>query len=208
MTAIVSAQIVALGSFDAFLLAVFFAGMMQIAMGIARAGALSAFFPSSVVKGLLAAIGVILILKQIPHVLGHDTDPEGEMSYSQPDGENTFSELITVLLGDIHMAAAVIGIASIALLVFWDRTKLLKNSIIPGPLVVVLFGVLLQYLFGQAGGSWVIGSSHLVQIPIPESIEGFLRLPDFSQWNNHAIYLAAVTIAIATARLSLVSWAL
>ena len=94
LTAIVAAQIANLGSFEAFLLAVCFAGLLQIGLGIARAGALSAFFPSSVIKGLLAAIGVILILKQIPHVLGHDTDPEGEMSFSQPDHENTLSELV------------------------------------------------------------------------------------------------------------------
>ena len=83
----------ALGSFEAFLLAVVLAGLIQIGLGLARAGFIAAFFPSSVIKGLLAAIGVILILKQIPHVLGHDTDPEGEMAFQQPDHENTFSEL-------------------------------------------------------------------------------------------------------------------
>ncbi len=156
-------------------------------------------FLSSVIKGLLAAIGVILILKQIPHVLGHDTDPEGEMSFSQPDHENTFSEILTVLAGDIHMGAAVIGIGSIALLFFWDRTKLLKNSIVPGPLVVVIFGVLLHLLFTRLGGSWEIESSHLVQIPVAESIRGFttfLTFPDFTQWANPAVYIAALQIAI------------
>ncbi len=101
---------------------------MQIGLGIAKAGALSVFFPSSVIKGLLAAIGVILIMKQIPHVLGHDTDPEGEMSFSQPDNENTLSELLTVVLGDIHLSAALIGVASVVLLMFWDRVRLLKQS--------------------------------------------------------------------------------
>jgi carbonic anhydrase/SulP family sulfate permease len=199
LTAIVAAQIAILGSFEAFLMAVFVAGLMQIGLGIARAGALSAFFPSSVIKGLLAAIGVILILKQIPHLLGHDTDPEGEMSFSQPDNENTFSEILTVVFGDFHVGAAVIGIASIILLVLWDRTKPLKNSIIPGPLIVVLFGVLMQFMLASFGGSWVIESSHLVQIPVAETIGGFvdfLTLPDFSQWSNPAIYLAAVTIAV------------
>lgn len=199
LTAIVAAQIGILGSFEAFLLAVFVAGLLQIGLGIARAGALSAFFPSSVIKGLLAAIGVILILKQIPHLLGHDTDPEGEMSFSQPDNENTFSEILTVLFGDFHVGASVIGIASILMLVLWDRSKPLKNSIVPGPLVVVLFGVLLQYLFASVGGSFTIGPSHLVQIPVAESIGGFvdfLTLPDFSQWSNPAIYVAAVTIAV------------
>ncbi len=199
LTAIVAAQIATLGSFEAFFLAVFVAGLLQIAMGIARAGALSAFFPSSVVKGLLAAIGVILILKQIPHVFGHDKDPEGEMSFSQPDDENTFSELLTVFWGDIHVGAAVIGVVSIVLLVCWDRIKPLKNSVIPGPLVAVLFGVMMQALFGRLGGSWVVEPTHLVQIPVAESISGFvdfLKFPDFSQWNNPAVYLAALTIAV------------
>ena len=199
LAAIVATQLATLGSFEAFLMAVFVAGLLQIGLGVARAGTLSAFFPSSVIKGLLAAIGVILILKQIPHVLGHDNDPEGEMSFSQPDSENTFSELLTVMWGDIHIGAAVIGVASIVVLVLWDRTKPLKNSIVPGPLVVVLFGVLLQFLLGRLGGSWVIETSHLVQIPVAEGLGGvlqFLRFPDFSQWANPAIYMAAVTIAI------------
>ena len=173
--------------------------MLQIGLGIAKAGALSAFFPSSVIKGLLAAIGVILILKQIPHVLGHDSDPEGEMSFVQPDAQNTFSEILTVMLGDIHVGAAIIGIASIVLLVFWDRTKPLKNSMIPAPLAVVLFGVGMQFLFGRMGGRLVIESSHLVQIPVAETFSeffSFLTYPDFSQWSNPGIYVAAVTIAI------------
>jgi len=125
--------------------------------------------------------------------------PEGEMSFSQPDDENTFSELLTVLSGDIHMGAAVIGIASIVLLMSWDRIKPLKNSLVPSPLVVVVFGVLLHFVFGRLGGPWVIESDHLVRIPVAESIDGmvnFLAFPDFSQWANPAIYVAAVTIAI------------
>lgn len=199
LTAIVIAQIAALGSFEAFLLAVLMGGVLQIGLGIARAGSLSAFFPSSVIKGLLAAIGVILILKQIPHVVGHDTDPEGEMSFTQPDKQNTFSEILTVIEGEIHFGAAVVGILSILVLVFWGRIKVLKNSVIPGPLVVVILGVCLHLLFQRLGGPWAIQASHMVQIPVAESAEdllSFLTLPDFSQIFNPAIYFAAVTIAI------------
>tara|TARA_R110002049_G_scaffold27321_2_gene94355 strand:+ start:626141 stop:628366 length:2226 start_codon:yes stop_codon:yes gene_type:complete len=199
LTAIVASQIAALGSYDAFLLAVVFAGLLQIGLGVARAGALSAFFPSSVIKGLLAAIGVILILKQIPHLFGHDNDPEGDMSFSQPDNENTFSEFLNVVLGDIHYGAAVVGLASIAILFFWDRIKPLKNSVVPAPLIVVLIGVGLQFLFSTAGKGWAIGESHLVQIPVADSVSGvlaFLTFPDFSQWANPTVYVAAVTIAI------------
>jgi carbonic anhydrase len=199
LTAIVAAQIAILGSFEAFLLAVAIAGLLQIGLGIVKAGALSAFFPSSVIKGLLAAIGVILILKQIPHLLGHDTDPEGEMSFTQPDDQTTFSELGTLLAGDIHAGAIVVGLLSIALLVIWSRWKPLKNSIVPAPLMVVLLGVGLNVLFRQLGGRWLIQESHLVQVPLAQNMDeflGFLTLPDFGQWNSPPVYLAAVTIAI------------
>src|SRR6056297_2766121 len=140
LTAIVAAQIAILGSFEAFLFAVLIAGIMQVVFGIAKAGALSAFFPSSVIKGLLAAIGVILILKQIPHLMGHDTDPEGEMAFQQPDNENTFSELWQAAM-DIHPGALAVGLVSLALLIIWDRVPLLKKSLVPSQLVVVLLGI-------------------------------------------------------------------
>jgi carbonic anhydrase len=199
LTAIVATQIGVLGSFEAFLFAVLIGGVLQIGLGIIKAGALSAFFPSSVIKGLLAAIGVILILKQIPHVLGHDTDPEGEMSFTQPDHENTFSELGTLIAGEIHVGAVVIGLLSIAVLVLWGKWKPLKNSIVPAPLVVVLLGVGINLLFRQLGGRWLIEESHLVQVPISQSAVDFfslLQMADFSQWNNPAIYIAGVTIAV------------
>lgn len=205
LTAVVLAQLAMLGSFEAFLLAVAIAGVLQIGMGLARAGALSAYFPTSVIKGLLAAIGVILILKQIPLLLGHYTAPDGETSMKQADRHNAFSEIGTLFQGEIHMGAAVIGIASLAVLLLWDSIKPLKKSIIPGPLVVVLFGVgghlLYQWLAGagRLDASWVIGASHLVGVPVTESPGQMLQLlmfPDFSQWRNPAIYLAAVTIAL------------
>ena len=208
LTAIIATQIATLGSLEALLLAIMLAGVIQIALGIAHAGALSAFFPSSVIKGLLAAIGVILILKQIPHVLGHDTDPQGEMSFSQPDAHNTLTEFETLFAGEIHVGAAVIGIASILLLVFWDRIKPLKNSIVPGPLVVVVVGVLLQLGFQQLGSPWAVGTSHLVQIPVADTVGelvGFLRFPDFTQWANPAIYVAGTTIAIVASLATLMN---
>jgi carbonic anhydrase len=198
LTAIVATQIGVLGSFEAFLLAVFIGGLLQIGLGLMKAGALSAFFPSSVIKGLLAAIGVILILKQIPHVFGHDADPEGDMSFVQPDHENTFSEL-ALIAGDLHVGAAVIGLLSIAVLVLWGKLKPLKNSIIPAPLVVVLLGVAMNLLFEKLGGRWLIEASHLVQVPTPDTateLVGLLQMPDFYQLSNPAVYIAGVTIAI------------
>ncbi|MGE0375101.1 MAG: SulP family inorganic anion transporter, partial [Planctomycetaceae bacterium] len=198
LTAIVAAQIANLGSFEAFLLAVVVGGILQIALGIAKAGALSAFFPSSVIKGLLAAIGVILILKQIPHLLGHDADPEGDMAFQQPDHETTFSEF-GELLGDVHLGATIIGLAALVVLILWDRFKPLKNSLVPAPLVVVLLGVAISQFFQSLGGAWVITSRRLVQVPVADSLVGFLnflQLPDFSQLANPAVYIAGVTIAV------------
>ncbi|MDB5342353.1 MAG: sulfate permease-like transporter, superfamily [Schlesneria sp.] len=197
-TAIVAAQIVALGSFEAFLLAVVISGLIQLAFGLIRAGFIAAFFPSGVIKGLLAAIGIILILKQIPHVLGRDTDPEGDMAFLQPDHENTFSEL-GQLLGGFHPGAAVIGLISIAVLVFWDRYKPLKKSIVPAQLIVVAMGVSISLLFRQWGEQWAVGTGHLVQVPVADSLKSFfsfLQFPDFTQWNNPAVYMAGLTLAL------------
>lgn len=197
LTAVVAAQIAQLGSFEAFLLAVVLAGLIQIGLGIARAGFLAAFFPSSVIKGLLAAIGIIIILKQIPHLVGHDHDPEGEMAFRQPDQENTFTELL-LTLGNIQPGAAIVGLLSLALLVIWDRYKVLKKSPVPVPLLVVLLGVGLTLLFRQLGGVFVIEPSHLVQVPVADDLAGllrFLQTPDYTQWRNPAIYTAALTLA-------------
>lgn len=198
LTAVVAAQIALLGSFETFLLAVFLAGLIQIGLGIARAGALSAFFPSSVIKGLLAAIGVILILKQIPHIVGHDTDPVGEMEFFQPDQQNTFSEFVEMVY-DLHPGAAIIGLLSILLLVLWEKNKRLKNSIVPAPLIVVGIGIGFNLFFDWLGGPLDIEKNHLVQVEIASSMRefaGFLRMPNFSQWNNPAVYTAGITLAV------------
>src|SRR5204863_282785 len=125
--AVVAAQIAALGSFETFLLALVLAGLIQVGLGLARGGFVAAFFPSAVVKGLLAAIGVILVLKQLPHVVGHDPDPEGDLAFVQPDRENTFSALVAAV-GDLDLGAALIGLGSVVLLAAWDRSKRLKES--------------------------------------------------------------------------------
>jgi carbonic anhydrase len=197
LTAVVAAQIVSLGSFQAFLLAVVLAGGIQIVLGLLRGGFIANFIPSSVIKGLLAAIGIILILKQIPHLFGHDDDPEGDMSFVQPDHENTFTEMYKTL-SDLNLGAAVIGFVSVALLVLWGRWKPLKKSIVPAPLVVVVLGVVLANVFRRFGAGWEIGASHLVQVPVAESLDAFfqfLKLPDFSQIGKPAIYTAAFTLA-------------
>ena len=127
LTAVVAAEIAAIGSFEGLLVAVALAGVIQIVLGIIRGGFIKSFVPSSVVRGLLSAIGVILILKQIPHLFGHDTDPEGEMSFFQPDKQNTFSELFEIL-SDLHPGAIVVGFVSLAIIYFWGKVPLLKKN--------------------------------------------------------------------------------
>ena len=198
LSAVVAAEILSLGSFSAFLMAVILAGLIQVGLGVAKGGFIAAFFPTSVIKGLLAAIGIILILKQIPHLVGHDPDPEGDMSFFQPDFETTFSELLSIF-GDFHFGASIIGLLSLVLLIISSTWKPLKDSAIPAPLVVVLVGVGLSLWFEQLGDPWRIGLSHLVQVPIANGLGefgGLLEFPDYTQWTNPAIYVAGLTIAI------------
>ncbi len=198
LTAVVAAQIAALGSFEAFLGAVVLAGVLQIAAGLARGGSIADYFPSSVIRGLLAAIGVILILKQIPHLFGHDTDPVGEMAFAQPDQETTFSELWSTLF-DIHPGAALVGLGAIALHLAWDRIPALKKTMIPAPLVVVVAGVAAAELLTPLGEVWQIGETHRVQVPVAAQASDlltFIQLPDLSAFGRSELYVAALTIAI------------
>jgi carbonic anhydrase/SulP family sulfate permease len=198
LVAVVAAELTMLGSLEALLLAVVIAGLIQIALGLAQGGFIKSFVPTSVVRGLLSAIGVILILKQIPHLVGHDTDYEGEMSFFQPDRENTFSELLKIV-GDLHPGAMVVGLGSLVLLWIWNRWKLTRASGIPAPLVVVAFGIACVAGFDPLGQPWMIEASHRVQLPVAETIGGllgFLHTPDFAQVGNPGVYWAAVTIAL------------
>ena len=207
LTAVVAAEIHTLGSFSAFLLAVLLAGMIQIGLGVAQAGSISAFFPTSLVKGLMAAIGLILILKQIPHLFGHDLDPEGNLAFSQIDNQNTFTEILG-LTGGIEPGASVIGLLSLAVLIVWSRWPLLKESGIPAPIAVVLLGIGATFWFEHLGEPWLIERTHLVQVPVTDDVGELFDLfqtPDFSQWSNPEIYTAAVTIAMVASLASLLN---
>ncbi|MCB9707815.1 MAG: bifunctional SulP family inorganic anion transporter/carbonic anhydrase [Myxococcales bacterium] len=200
LVAVVATQIASLGSFEAFLLAVLIAGALQVALGVIRAGSIADFIPSSVIKGLLAAIGLILILKQIPHLFGHDSDPPGEMSYHQPDGSSTFSEL-TQIVSDLHWGAALVGIMSLGFLLLWNASARLRSSPVPAPLLVVLLAVAAGFVFEaiNAGERWQIGPTHLVDVPVAHSLAGMrhlLRCPDLSQFTNPAVYSAGVILAL------------
>ena len=198
LAAIVLSQIQVLGSYEAFLLAVAISGILQIGLGALRAGVLANYFPTNVIRGLLAAIGVILILKQLPHLVGHDTDYEGEMAFLQADGRNTFSEIAQAVRAFLP-GAALVGLSCIALLFVWEKSRL-KKSLFPAPLAAVLLGVAISELLRVSGSSWIIVESHLVEVPVV-GVNGqgwgtIFSMPDWSQWNNPKIYTAAITLAI------------
>lgn len=200
LAVIVLAAIQELGSFEVFLMTVVLAGAIQLIFGLLKAGVIGYYFPSAVIKGMLSGIGIIIILKQIPHALGYDKDPEGDLAFVQPDGQNTFSEL-TNMLQYISPGAVIIAVLSLLILILWERPfmkKLSFTSIIQGPLVVVVLGILLNNFFAGTT-DYALRADQLVSIPVAESVGGFFNqftLPDFSQWNNSHIYVTAMTIAV------------
>lgn len=199
LTAIVLSAITTLGSFEAFLLAVFIAGLFQMGLGFLKAGTISNYFPNNVIEGMLAGIGVIIVLKQIPHAVGYDKDYEGDLAFLQPDGQNTFSELFSVL-GNIHLGAVVVALISLTILILWNKIDFLKNlKLIPAALVAVIVGIVLNQIFIFSGSSLAITGEHLVKLPVPQSLEEFaasFMFPDFSQIGNKEIWVVAATIAV------------
>ena len=201
LAAIVLTAIPDLGGFQAFLMAVVLAGVIQVVLGIAKAGIIGYFFPSSVIKGMLSGIGIIIILKQIPHAIGYDGDYEGDLSFFQKDGQNTFSELVN-MLDFIEYPAVLLSLASLFILVVWDN-KLKKMGkffeIIQGPFVVVVLGILYQVILSNSGSDWAFNKEHLVMVPVAEDFGSFINqfsLPDFSILKDFNLYVIAITIAI------------
>ena len=149
LTAIVLMGIQDLGAYEAFLVAVVISGALQVLLGFLRAGIIAYYFPSAVIKGMLAGIGVIIMLKQIPHAIGYDRVPLGDESFDQPDKENTFSELIHMMEG-FTPGALVVTLLCIGLMLLWERPFIQRNQwlrYIPGPLLAVLAGILLSSVF-------------------------------------------------------------
>lgn len=201
LAVIVLTAIATLGSFEAFLFAVVLAGAIQYLLGFFKAGFIAYFVPSSVIKGMLTGIGLLIILKQIPYALGYISDYEGSESFLQADGENTFSSIMTAW--DVFTPGAVlIAAVSLAVLVLWDIYLTKKHrvfQILQGPIVVVILGVILNYLFMNNILNFSLAEDQLVQLPMAESFADFSNLfthPDFSQWTNVEIYKVAVVMAI------------
>ena len=198
LTAIVLTAITDLGAFDVFLTAVFIAGLIQLALGFLKAGSISNYFPTNVIEGMLAGIGVIIIMKQLPHAFGYDADFEGDEAFIQ-GSDNTFSALFGIL-NHLQLGAIIIALTSIAILIMWDRVPVLKKlKLVPGALVAVVVGVLLNEFFITSGSSLAIGKEHLVSLPIPTSIEEFKAIivtPNFAGITNPKVWVVGLTIAI------------
>jgi len=200
LTAIVLAAISSLGSYETFLLAVVLAGILQIILGFAKAGTISNYFPSNVIEGMLTAIGVIIILKQLPHAIGYDVDNEGDFFFVEKGvGHNTFSSIIDAI-NYSHLGAITVTLVSLGILIAFNKVAFLKNlKVVPGALVAVVTGVAINEMFKASGSSLAIGQEHLVNLPIPKSWSDFtgqFSLPDFTAIQNPNVWIVALTIAV------------
>ena len=200
LAAIVLSAIATLGSFENFLLAVVLGGVIQIIFGILKAGVIGYYFPSSVIKGMLTGIGIIIILKQIPHFFGYDSDPEGDFSFLQVDGSNTFSGIFDAL-SNISIGSTIIGIIAMAILILWNSVLSKKGKIfklVQGPLVAVVSGIV-YYVLTSSSDTYGISAEHLVSVPVPDNLDSFFgqfSFPNFGAITNPQIWVIAFTIAL------------
>ncbi|MDP2387108.1 MAG: SulP family inorganic anion transporter [Bacteroidota bacterium] len=188
-------------TFDGFLLAVMIAGGFQILLGVLKAGIIGHYIPVSVIKGMLSGIGIILVVKQIPHLFGYDNDPEGDFQFIQMDGENSFTELVH-MLNYISPGTAAVGVFCILLLMFWNSRLVKKNKILslfPGPLVVVIAGVLLNTLLKNIAPNFSVQPQHLVDMPdlsTWEKLKGNMHFPDFSMIKELHVWGVGLTLGL------------
>jgi MFS superfamily sulfate permease-like transporter len=209
LTVIVATAVSELGSFNTFSMSVFYAGIIQVIFSFLRGGSIGNFFPTSVIKGMLAAIGLILILKQFPHMIGYDVDFMGDFSFKQADQENTFSEIL-IAFNRFHVGSLIIGFISLSLMVGWEKAAK-KNGFfqfIPGALVAVLLGVVINLVFQNFFPWLAVIDEHLVTLPFEGGIKEFFAgftAPDWSQYLNPKVLSTALVIAIVASIESLLS---
>ncbi len=199
LTAIVLGAITDLGAFDLFLCAVLIAGVVQLALGFLEAGTIANYLPSNVIQGMLAGIGVIIILKQLPHLVGFDTDAAGNFSFLDTSGGGTFTALAQAL-DFFTPGAVVVGLASIVLMKVWEKVPALKQlKLLPGPLVAVACGVVLNEVFIATGSGLAIGGEHLVNLPASDGLAGFFEQfthPNLAGFADRDVWIFGLTIAV------------
>ncbi|WP_345275234.1 SulP family inorganic anion transporter [Litoribaculum gwangyangense] len=200
LAAIVLAAIGTLGGYQNFLVAVVLGGIIQMLFGVLKAGVIGYYFPSSVIKGMLTGIGIIIILKQIPHFFGYDAEPEGADSFFETSGENTFSAILNIT-DNITLGSTIIGIIGLGILILWDKILSKKGKIfqlVQGPLVAVVLGIIF-YAITNSHDTLSISTSHLVSVPVPDDTASFLgqfSFPNFKIITNPDVWIVAFTIAL------------
>ncbi len=210
LTAIVAVAIGKMPVYEAFLLSVVIAGILQIIFGFLGAGIIGDYVPNSVIRGMLAAIGIILILKQFPHLVGYDTNFSGDEAFFQIDRKNTFSELL-YSVNYLSLGAIIIGGVSILILLAWDLPFFKSKALfkyIPGPLAVVVVGTLISVGLQRLGGRWDLATNHYVKLPVASDFStftGFFRLPDWSYLGNYHVWVTGLTIALVASLETLLS---
>ena len=199
LAVIVLTAIEDLGAYEIFLAAVVVSGVIQVAMGYARAGVVGYYVPSSVIKGMLAGIGVIIVLKQIPHALGYDADPEGSLSFEQPDGYNTFTELLNVV-NLVSPGAVIVTLVALAILIIWAKPAVSDHKVlglVPGPLLAVGTSIGLGLLL--AGTGWGLRGDQLVALPVLDGLGQLgtlLTFPETSAFVRPDVWVVGATIAV------------
>ncbi len=209
LAAIVFAAIAQLGSYELFLTAVVLAGIMQLILGFVKAGIIGYYFPSSVIKGMLTGIGILIILKQIPNFFGYDEESAWDIPFFEHDGGTTFSEILSAF-SNILPGSTLIGIISLAILIFWDQVLSKKGKIfqiVQGPLVVVVAGIA-YYWLTRSHEVLAITGKHLVTVPVPKDFSSFLgqfTFPDFSAVMRYDVWVIALTLALVASIETLLS---
>lgn len=210
LTVIVANGIEQSGGFAIFSLAVMLAGVIQLIFGYMKAGLIAAFFPSSVIKGMLAAIGIILIIKQLPHATGFDMSFDGDESYMQETASSSLTEIFEAL-GGISPGATIVSIGALLIMLLWDSSLIKQykwSRLVPAPLLAVIWGVSYKLLTAQYFPAWQIADQHLVSLPVLGSPQAFfqqLSLPDFSQLTNPVVFKIAITLALVASLETLLS---
>ncbi|MEB2782062.1 SulP family inorganic anion transporter [Algoriphagus sp. C2-6-M1] len=201
LTVIVLDSINSMGTFPLFLGTLVIAGLIQLALGLAKAGVIGYYFPHSVIKGMLTAIGLILILKQIPHALGYDVDLMGDQAFLQTDDHNTFSE-IWYAFKYSSVGAIPIVLFALGILILFERPRIKNHKIfgvVPGALWAVISGIVINYFYGIWKPEWKLSGDHLVSIPVLDNfgqLGELLTFPDFSMIGESTFWIVAATIAI------------
>ncbi len=201
LTAIVLAAITSLGAYNIFLTAVIIAGLLQLLLGFLKAGSISNYFPTNVIEGMLAGIGIIIFLKQIPHAVGYDKVSEGDTSFFEKGGSNMFETLVDAF-NYINYGSIIITVVALAILIIWDKVPFLKRlKLVPAALIAVFSGIIINEIFIRTGSTLRVSEDHLVSLPTPSSVAEFQSMfvmPDFSvaALTNPNVWVVGITIAI------------